>query len=91
MSALTNSSLCEQIQVVGTQPFTRGSHLTKRQMDCLYHLVKGMTIKQIANTLNLSPKTVEHYLDAVKVKLKCRNRAELITVALQMPAIREQL
>lgn len=91
VSALSNSSLCKQIQHVGAQPFLRGRHLTKRQMDCLYYLVKGMTIKQIANTLNLSPKTVEHYLDAVKVKLKCRNRTELIATALQMPAIREQL
>lgn len=91
ITALSNSNLSKQIQDLGEQPFLRARHLTKRQMDCLYYLVKGMTIKQIANTLNLSPKTVEHYLDAVKVKLKCRNRTELITTALQMPAIREQL
>lgn len=91
MSPFANSGLSKQIQQAGTQLFVRGNHLTKRQIDCLYYLVKGMTIKKIANTLNLSPKTVEHYLDAVKVKLNCRNRTELIATALQMPAIREKL
>lgn len=58
--------------------------LTKRQADCLYYLVYGMTIKEIAKTLDLAPKTVEHYLDAVKIKLNCYSRSELIAKALQL-------
>lgn len=65
--------------------------LSRRQMDCLYYLVKGNTMKQIALILNLSPKTVEHYLDAVKHKLNCRNRAELVTKALQITEIKDRL
>lgn len=45
--------------------------LSKRQFDCLLFLVKGMTLRQIATQLNLSYKTVEHYLEPVRNKLGC--------------------
>lgn len=52
--------------------------LTKRQMECLYYLTKGMTIKQIAAQLALSHRTVEHYLEAIREKLGCASKWELI-------------
>ncbi|QMT59842.1 LuxR C-terminal-related transcriptional regulator [Legionella sp. PC997] len=65
--------------------------LTTKQIKCLYYLVKGMTIKQIGQQLNLSPRTVEDHLNAAKNKLNCHSRRELITTALQLPIIRNQL
>lgn len=53
-------------------------NLTKRQKECLFYLSRGMTIKQIANKLALSPRTVEHYLDVVKDKLGCHSKSQLI-------------
>ena len=61
-----------------------GVQLTKRQADCLFYLTRGMTSKQIAKQLQLSPKTIEHYLINVKAKLDCNNRAELITKGLKL-------
>jgi len=58
--------------------------LSQRQSDCLYWLIKGMTMKMIAAELNLSIKTVEHYLDAVKAKLRCHTRAELIEKGIRL-------
>jgi DNA-binding CsgD family transcriptional regulator len=52
--------------------------LTQRQYDCLYYLAKGMTIKETGCQLKLSSRTVEHYLDAIKQKLNCRSRSELV-------------
>lgn len=52
--------------------------LSSRQKECLFHLVRGMTIKQVADTLKLSPRTVEHYIEAVKAKLDCNTRFDLI-------------
>lgn len=65
--------------------------LTERQIDRLYYLVNGMTMKEIARTLSLSPKTIEHYLYAIKLKLNCNNRADLIKKALQLPCIKYRL
>ena len=61
-----------------------GVQLTKRQADCLFYLAKGMASKQIAQQLQLSPKTIEHYLTNVKTKLGCHNRAELIAKGLKL-------
>lgn len=57
--------------------------LTKQQTACLKELALGNTHKQIAQTLGLAQKTVEHYLDAVKLKLNCKSRAELIMQAIE--------
>lgn len=56
--------------------------LSNRQLECVYYLAKGKTLKEIAKTLNLSAKTIEHYLIIAKTKLKCSNRAELIDLVL---------
>lgn len=57
--------------------------ITKQQTECLKYLAMGLTQKQIGNTLGLSQKTVEHYLDAVKLKLNCHTRSELILQAIE--------
>lgn len=65
--------------------------LSQRQKECLYFLVKGMTYKEISKQMNLSPKTVEHYLEYTKNKLNCHNRTELIKMALNFRYIQDQL
>ncbi len=56
----------------------------KREQECLYLLVTGKTIKQIARILKLSPRTVEHYLESVKEKTGTTHRSELIEKAIDM-------
>lgn len=60
------------------------SKLSPRQKDCLHYFTRGMTIKQIAKTLKLSPKTVEGYLGLLKMKLNCNNRYELVKKAFEL-------
>lgn len=67
------------------------NQLSKQQINCLYYLVRGFTIKQIAAQLDLSNRTVEHYLNNIKNKLNCRTRAELIDKALKLDVIKNQL
>jgi DNA-binding CsgD family transcriptional regulator len=66
-------------------------NLSTRQLECLYHLVKGKSMKQIANILSLSLRTVEHYLEAARVKMHCANRSQLIEKALRIPYIKSLL
>ncbi|MFI4956163.1 MAG: LuxR C-terminal-related transcriptional regulator [Gammaproteobacteria bacterium] len=56
--------------------------LTPQQTACLKELALGSSIKQIAKILGLSPRTVEHYLNAIKIKLNCKSRSELIMQAI---------
>lgn len=52
--------------------------LTVRQRDCAKLLMEGKSIRVIAEILNLSPRTVETYINNIKIKLNCANKIELI-------------
>lgn len=65
--------------------------LSTQQLECLYWLAKGMTIKQIAETMTLSPRTVESYFETIKTKLHCSSRSELIQHALKITEIKSRL
>lgn len=59
--------------------FYRGTtiQLSKRQIECLSLLTMGKTAKEIANTLNISIKTVEDHIRILKIKLKCNRKSDL--------------
>lgn len=65
--------------------------LTQRQADILFHLVQGKTAKHIADIFNLSYRTVEHHISAIKNKYHCSSRSELISYALKLNFIKERL
>ena len=44
--------------------------LSQRQQDCALLLVEGLTSKEIAKTLHLSYRTVEEYINILKVKFE---------------------
>lgn len=58
--------------------------LSRRQNDCIRLLIRGMSAKEIARELNLSHRTVEDHLLALKCKLKAKNKAELIAKGLEL-------
>jgi DNA-binding CsgD family transcriptional regulator len=92
ITALFNPSVTLQVNKLAAMfADSLNFKLSKRQVDCLFYLVKGKTMKQIASILGLSYKTVEHYLETVKNKLSCHSRAELIAKALTIPAIKDRL
>lgn len=46
--------------------------LTKRELECLYWLSLGKTVGEIAMILNISSRTVEKFIIAIKEKFDCR-------------------
>ena len=52
--------------------------LSDREQQCLFFLVKGYTSKMIAKDLNISYRTVEHYIASAKNKLCVKFKNELI-------------
>jgi DNA-binding CsgD family transcriptional regulator len=63
--------------------------LPQQQMRCLNYLNKGMTSKEIARKLNISPRTVEQHLKMVRESIGCRNSKELIVRAKEMLLLQE--
>lgn len=53
--------------------------LSTREHECLVLLLEGKTAKQMAQSLTLSARTVEHYIDNIKNKFGCLTKSELFT------------
>ena len=56
--------------------------LTEKQENCLFLLIRGKSIKEIAKILRVSPRTIECHMDALKRKLNCQNKSDLIEQAI---------
>lgn len=57
--------------------------LSAREKQCAYHLLNGMTAKEIGQQLGLSSRTIESYIENMKNKLMCRNIIELVIVLMK--------
>ena len=52
--------------------------LSVKQSECLKLLLQSYSAKEIAKNMDLSYRTVEHYIENIRNKLNCRNIKELI-------------
>jgi len=52
--------------------------ISKREIECLFYLMKGKSARETGTLLNLSQRTVEYYLNCLKEKLHCTRKSELI-------------
>lgn len=57
-----------------------GTILSVREKECLELLAKGFTYKNIANHLNLSPRTVETYIHQTKQKFNVYKKIDLLRI-----------
>lgn len=51
--------------------------ITNREIDCLSHLLQNRNAAETAKIMNLSRRTVESYLDNIRLKLNCDSKSEL--------------
>ena len=63
---------------------TRPVGLTQREFEVLELLTAGMRNAEIAASLVVSPRTVEHHVSAVLAKLNVRTRSEAVAVAIRL-------
>lgn len=76
--------LIEDYQQKGTRgSFDPYSQLTEREREVLRLSAEGHTTQEIADTLVISPKTVEGHKTSLMAKLGIHNRTELIKYALR--------
>ena len=57
------------------------AELTARELEIVTYLVQGLTNREIADALFLSPLTVKTHVNHAMTKLGARDRAQLVTVA----------
>jgi DNA-binding NarL/FixJ family response regulator len=62
---------------------TRGSKLTRREVEVLRYLARGMSKKEIAATMHRSVKTVENHCSNIMKKLDIHDRVELALYAIR--------
>ena len=51
--------------------------LSTRQLQCLYYMLQGESLKQVAAKLYRSPRTIETHMNIIKEKFQCRRVVEL--------------
>lgn len=56
-----------------------GVYFTKRESECLIHMLEGNTIVDTAKILGLSPRTVEFYVKNMKMKIGVTTKIQLLS------------
>ena len=57
---------------------------TLRETQVMYYLLLGMNSRLISHVLQLSPRTVQHYIENIKDKMGCNATSQLIELALYL-------
>lgn len=65
------------------QTVTAGATLTDREREVLQHIARGMTQKEIAESMHISSDTVHSHTTRLMRKLQVRNRVELALYAVR--------
>lgn len=67
----------------GSDPRTLSSLLSEREKEVLVHVAEGLSSKEIARRMHLTPKTVESHTSRLMHKLKVRERVSLTRFAIR--------
>jgi len=51
--------------------------ISKRESECLFYLLRGKSVPEIAKILQLSKRTIESYINHIKTKMDCNTTTEL--------------
>jgi DNA-binding CsgD family transcriptional regulator len=57
--------------------------LSVRELECLFYLIRGKILPDIAIILGLSKRTVESYVVSIKNKFHCNSKSELVEAAIE--------
>jgi two-component system response regulator NreC len=72
----------------GSQGIARSSTLTPREREVVKMIAEGNSVKEVANLLGLSVKTVEAHKFNLMRKLNIHNKAQLVTYAIQKKIVK---
>ena len=58
-----------------------GPGLSPREQEVLELVAIGLSAKEIAGQIGIAPRTVEGHIDSVRLKVRARNKAHMVTQA----------
>ena len=82
-SNIRNNKNRQNSYVLGSSPHSE-IKLSNREQECLFFFLRGKTAKQIGVILGVSHRTVESYLEMLRIKFNCKNRCELLDAAIEV-------
>jgi DNA-binding NarL/FixJ family response regulator len=82
VTPLVAKGLVKSVITGGRPAVLEDKSLTARQREVLQLVAEGMTVKEIASALDLSPKTVEFHKSQIMTQLDLHTTAELTKYAL---------
>ena len=82
VTPLVAKGLVQSVITGGRPAGSKDEPLTVRQREVLQLVAEGMTVKEIASTLNISPKTVEFHKSHIMTQLDLHTTAELTKYAI---------
>ena len=82
VTPLVAKGLVQSVITGGRPQVLKDKLLTARQREVLQLVAEGMTVKEIASALNLSPKTIEFHKSQIMTELDLHTTAELTKYAL---------
>lgn len=88
-SSIPGKLFGESLNIKSPQYYTIGGqygdyHLSRRETDTLFYVIRGYTAKEIAQKLGLSPKTIEYHIEQLKNKLNCNKKSELVEKSIDL-------
>lgn len=91
------NKLKREMRMAGIKKLPRGlrettranpAQLTNRELDVLHLLQKAAQNKEIAGSLFISPKTVDHHISSILFKLDVKSRSKAVTEATRLGIIK---
>ncbi len=80
-----NENITKHKKTYNIKIFNEEVNITRRELDCLLLLSRGLKTKQIATILNISYRTVESYINNLKIKTNCSYSSSLIDNFMKNP------
>lgn len=85
---LSSEALIKYLAATGKKSeIAKALLLSPREKECILHLTSGRSAKETAFAMNLSPRTVESYLENIKTKLGCSTKQEIFSLAQSLQSL----
>ncbi len=58
--------------------------LTTREHQVLELVAQGLSAKEVAQEIDIAPRTVERHIENVRLKIRARNRTHMVTLGVEL-------